>query len=73
MNKKFNIKFIQSFIKTIQNTPLWSIDKLLIELEISEKELFYILTIVSDVYTSSGETFIDYEINEDTKEINFKF
>ena len=73
MNKKFNIKFIQSFIKTIQNTQLWSIDKLLIELEISEKELFYILTIVSDVYTSSGETFIDYEINEDTKEINFNF
>jgi len=73
VNKKFNIKFIQSFIKTIQNTQLWSIDKLLIELEISEKELFYILTIVSDVYTSSGETFIDYEINEDTKEINFNF
>ena len=71
MNKKFNIKFIQSFIKIIQNIQLWSIDKLLIELEISEKELFYILTIVSDVYTSSGETFIDYEINEDTKEINF--
>ena len=59
MNKKFNIKFIQSFIKTIQNTQLWSIDKLLIELEISEKELFYILTILSDVYTSSGETIID--------------
>ena len=73
MNKKLNIKFIQSFIKTIQNKPLWSIDELLMELEIEEKELFYILTIVSDVYTSSGETFIDYEINEDTKEINFNF
>lgn len=71
MNKKFNIKFIQSFIKIIQNIQLWSIDKLLIELEISEKELFYILTIVSDIYTTSGETFIDYEINEDKKEINF--
>ena len=73
MNKKLNIKFIQSFIKTIQNKPLWSIDELLMELQIVEKELFYILTIVSDVYTSSGETFIDYEINEDTKEINFNF
>ena len=73
MNKKINIKFIQSFIKTIQNKSLWSLDKLLIELDITEKELFYILTIVSDVYTTSGETFIDYEINEDKKEIIFHF
>ena len=73
MNKKINIKFIQSFIKTIQNKSIWSIDKLLIELKISEKELFYILKIISDVYTSSGETFIDYEINEDSKEIVFNF
>ena len=71
MNKKLNIKFIQSFLKTIKSKPLWLIDNLLLELEISEKELFYILTIVSDVYTTSGETFIDYEINEDRKEINF--
>ena len=71
MNKRLNIKFIQSFLKTIKNKPLWFIDNLLLELEISEKELFYILTIVSDIYTTSGETFIDYEINEDKKEINF--
>ncbi len=71
MNKRLNIKFIQSFLKTIKNKPLWLIDNLLLELEISEKELFYILTIVSDIYTTSGETFIDYEINEDKKEINF--
>lgn len=71
MNKRLNIKFIQSFLKTIKNKPLWLIDDLLLELEISEKELFYILTIVSDIYTTSGETFIDYEINEDKKEINF--
>ena len=73
MNKKLNIKFIQSFLKTIKNKPLWLIGDLLLELEISEKELFYILTIVSDVYTTSGETFIDYEINEDRKDINFNF
>ncbi len=71
MNKRLNIKFIQSFLKTIKNKPLWLIDNLLLELEISEKELFYILTIVSDIYTTSGDTFIDYEINEDKKEINF--
>ena len=71
MDKKLNIKFIQSFLKTIKNKPLWLIDNLLLELKISEKELFYILTIVSDIYTTSGETFIDYEINEDKKEINF--
>ena len=71
MNKRLNIKFIQSFLKTIKNKPLWLIDNLLLELKISEKELFYILTIVSDIYTTSGETFIDYEINEDKKEINF--
>jgi len=71
MNKRLNIKFIQSFLKTIKNKPLWFIDNLLLELEISEKELFYILTIVSDIYTTSGETFIDYEIIEDKKEINF--
>ena len=73
MNKKINIKFIQSFIKTIQKKTLWSLDKLLKEIDITEKELFYILTIVSDVYTNSGETFIDYEINEDKKEIIFHF
>ena len=71
MNKKINIKFIQSFLKTIKNKPLWLIDKLLLELVISEKELFYVLTIISDIYTTSGETFIDYEINEDRKEIKF--
>ena len=71
MNKRLNIKFIQSFLKIIKNKPLWLIDNLLLELKISEKELFYILTIVSDIYTTSGETFIDYEINEDKNEINF--
>ena len=39
------------------------------KLKISEKELFYILTIVSDIYTSSDETFIDYELMKIQKQL----
>ena len=73
MSKKIDFNFLHNFLQFIQAKNKWKISEILDNLEISFKELIYILDIVSQIYVDLDDIFIDYEINEDTEEINFLF
>ncbi len=73
MSKKIDFNFLHNFLKFIQTKDKWSISEILDNLDISLKELIYILDIVSQIYVDFDDIFIDYEINEDKEEINFLF
>ena len=73
MSKKIDFNFLHNFLQFIQAKNKWKISEILDNLDISFKELIYILDIVSQIYVDFDEIFIDYEINEDTEEINFLF
>ena len=73
MSKKIDFNFLHNFLQFIQAKNKWKISEILDNLEISFIELIYILDIVSQIYVDFDEIFIDYEINEDTEEINFLF
>ena len=73
MSKKIDFNFLHNFLQFIQAKNKWNISEILDNLAISFKELIYILDIVSQIYVDFDDIFIDYEINEDTEEINFLF
>ena len=73
MSKKIEFNFLHNFLQFIQAKNKWKISEILDSLDISFKELIYILDIVSQIYVDFDDIFIDYEINEDTEEINFLF
>ena len=73
MAKKIDFNFLHNFLQFIQAKNKWKISEILDNLDISFKELIYILDIVSQIYVDFDDIFIDYEINEDTEEINFLF
>ena len=73
MSKKIDFNFLHNFLQFIQTKDKWKISEILDNLNISFKELIYILDIVSQIYVDFDDIFIDYEINEDTEEINFLF
>ena len=73
MSKKIDFNFLHNFLQFIQAKNKWKISEILDNLDISFKELIYILDIVSQIYVDFEDIFIDYEINEDTEEINFLF
>ncbi len=73
MSKKIDFNFLHNFLQFIQTKDKWKISEITNNLDISQKELIYILDIVSQIYVDFDDIFIDYEINEDTEEINFLF
>ena len=73
MSKKIDFNFLHNVLQFIQAKNKWKISEILDNLDISFKELIYILDIVSQIYVDFDDIFIDYEINEDTEEINFLF
>ena len=73
MSKKIDFNFLHNFLQFIQAKNKWKISEILDNLDISFKELIYILDIVSQIYVDFDDVFVDYEINEDTEEINFLF
>ena len=73
MSKKIDFNFLHNFLQFVQVKNKWKISEILDNLDISFKELIYILDIVSQIYVDFDDVFVDYEINEDTEEINFLF
>ena len=73
MSKKIDFNFLHNFLQFIQAKNKWKISEILDNLDISFKELIYILDIISQIYVDFDDVFVDYEINEDTEEINFLF
>ena len=71
MIKKFNLETLIHILSLIQSNEKWSIDTLTEQLGITEKELFYLLSIITDIYSQHGELLIDFEYDEFKREFLF--
>ena len=71
MNKKLNLETVINTLTLIQNNEKWSIDTLCKHLIVNEKELFYLLSIITDLYSQYGELLIDYEYDSNKREFIF--
>jgi len=71
MSKKLNLETLIYILSLIQSNEKWSIDTLTEQLEITEKELFYLLSIITDIYSQHGELLIDFEYDELKREFLF--
>ena len=71
MNKKLNLETVVNTLSLIQNSEKWSMDTLCKHLIVSEKELFYLLSIITDLYSQHGELLIDYEYDIEKREFLF--
>ena len=71
MIKKFNLETLIHILSLIQSNEKWSIDTLTEQLGITEKELFYLLSIITDIYSQHGELLIDFEYDELKREFLF--
>ncbi len=71
MNKKLNLEMAINILSLIQSNEKWNIDDLINQLGIKKKELIYLLSIVTDIYSQHGELLIDYEYNEENQEFLF--
>lgn len=71
MNKKIDLEVVINILSFINNNEKCNIDELVEQLGIKKKELFYILSIVTDIYSQHGELLIDYEYDEERSEFLF--
>jgi len=71
MNNKLNLETVINTLSLIHSNEKWSIDKLCMHLMVNEKELFYLLSIITDLYSQHGELLIDYEYDEENREFLF--
>ena len=71
MNKKIDLEMVINILSFIKNNEKCNIDELVQQLGIKKKELFYVLSIVTDIYSQHGELLIDYEYDEERSEFLF--
>ena len=73
MSKKIDLQLVLSALSLIQNKEKWNINNLVQKLNIDEKDLFYILSVITDIYSQQGELLIDYEYDDKNQELLFNF
>jgi len=71
MNKKIDLEMVINILSFIKNNEKCNIDEFVQQLGIKKKELFYVLSIVTDIYSQHGELLIDYEYDEERGEFLF--
>ena len=71
MNNKLNLETVINTLSLIHSNEKWSIDNLCKHLMVNEKELFYLLSIITDLYSQNGELLIDYEYDSENREFLF--
>ncbi len=71
MSKKVDLQLVMSVLSLIQNQQKWNLNNFAQKLNIDEKEIFYILSVITDIYSQQGELLIDYEFDDTNKELLF--
>jgi len=71
MSKKIDLQLIISVLSLIQSKAKWNLHNLTKKLNIKDKDLFYILSTIADIYSQHGELLIDYEFDDRNQEILF--
>ena len=73
MSKKVDLQLVMSVLSLIQNQEKWNLNTFSQKLNIDEKDLFYILSVITDIYSQQGELLIDYEFDDINDELLFNF
>ena len=73
MSKKIDLQLVMSTLSLIQNKEKWNINNLAQKLNIEDKDLLYILSVITDIYSQHGELLIDYEYDDKKQELLFNF
>ena len=71
MSKKIDLQLIMNVLSLIQNKEKWNLSNLSKKLNIKDKEIFYVLSVVTDIYSQQGELLIDYEYDDKNQELLF--
>ena len=71
MSKKIDLQLVMSVLSLIQNKEKWNLNDLTQKFNIDNKDLFYILSVVTDIYSQHGELLIDYEYDDKNEELLF--
>ena len=71
MSKKIDLQLVMSVLSLIQNKEKWNLKDLTQKFNIDNKDLFYILSVVTDIYSQHGELLIDYEYDDKNEELLF--
>ena len=71
MSKKIDLQLVMSVLSLIQNKEKWNLNDLAQKFNIDNKNLFYILSVVTDIYSQHGELLIDYEYDDKNEELLF--
>ena len=71
MSKKIDLQLVMSVLSLIQNKEKWNLNDLAQKFNIDNKDLFYILSVVTDIYSQHGELLIDYEYDDKNEELLF--
>ena len=71
MSKKVDLQLVMSTLSLVQNKEKWNLNNLVKKLNIEERDLFYILSVITDIYSQDGELLIDYEYDDKKHELLF--
>ena len=71
MSKKVDLQLVMSVLSLIQNQEKWNLNNFAQKLNIDEKDLLYILSVITDIYSQHGELLIDYEFDDTNNELLF--
>ena len=73
MKYKLNLLEILKSVQVIETKNIWNLDELKELLGVTEDQLIYIFSIITDIYTIDGDLFIDYELDTKKNVLKFEF
>ena len=73
MDSKVNFGNIVHILSLIKENKTYNLDELCQKTNLSLEKLLYSLSVLSEVYSADGSTFVDFEINTKKNNITFEF
>ena len=73
MDSKVNFGNIVHILSLIKENKTFNLDELCQKTNLSLEKLLYSLSVLSEVYSANGATFVDFEINTKENNITFEF
>ena len=71
MSKKINLSTLANLISIIKVKDEWKINNLSDKANINNDELFYLLNVLSQIYSINGEYFFDFELDTTNNKVIF--
>ena len=73
MDSKVNFGNIVHILSLIKERKVYNLDELCKKTNLSFEKLLYSLSVLSEVYSADGNSFVDFEINTEKNNIMFEF